>query len=211
MKNRHTNNYFFSRMLFFGICTFLFILNSSAQKWTETAKRTVTDFKVAPISDRNSIDRFGHGIAISVDYAISGAYTADHDARGMASKSDAGSAYIYKHTAGTWTLEEKIVASDRGANDLFGVAVAISGDYAIVGAVGESHDTLGGSYSASAGSAYIFRLFYGVFLHTQVRRSIAYWLLPSFPRALHVSLSEELHCHSCRAVMFSCVRWVIYV
>ncbi len=167
MKNRHTNNYFFSRMLFFGICTFLFILNSSAQKWTETAKRTVTDFKVAPISDRNSIDRFGHGIAISGDYAISGAYTADHDARGMASKSDAGSAYIYKHTAGTWTLEEKIVASDRGANDLFGVAVAISGDYAIVGAVGESHDTLGGSYSASAGSAYIFRRINGVWEEQQ--------------------------------------------
>ena len=47
--------------------------------------------------------------------------------------------------------EEKIVAGDAAVNDVFGESVAISGDYAIVGA---SQDDDGGTQS---GSAYIFK------------------------------------------------------
>ena len=47
-------------------------------------------------------------------------------------------------------------ASDRSASDLFGYSVAISGDYAIVGAYGEDEDASGGNRRTDAGSAYIF-------------------------------------------------------
>jgi hypothetical protein len=47
--------------------------------------------------------------------------------------------------------ETKIVASDAASSDIFGLSVAIDGDYAIVGAYGDDD---GGS---SSGSAYIFK------------------------------------------------------
>jgi hypothetical protein len=50
----------------------------------------------------------------------------------------------------------KAVASDRAAGDLFGNAVSICGNYAIVGAVFENEDAEGGNSHNYAGSAYIF-------------------------------------------------------
>ncbi|MBK7148920.1 MAG: FG-GAP repeat protein [Bacteroidetes bacterium] len=66
---------------------------------------------------------------------------------------------IFFRTSGsTWAQQQKIVA-DRLApatNDYFGYSVAISGDYAIVGAYQEDEDAAGGATALDAGSAYIF-------------------------------------------------------
>ena len=51
---------------------------------------------------------------------------------------------------------DKVVASDRAPNDLFGQSIAISGDYAIVGAPMEDHNATGGGFASMAGSAYVF-------------------------------------------------------
>jgi hypothetical protein len=75
-------------------------------------------------------DNFGYSVAINGDYAIVGAYQEDEDASGASLLSGAGSAYIFKKTAGIWAQQQKIVASDRAADDRFGYTVAISGDYA---------------------------------------------------------------------------------
>ncbi len=107
-------------------------------------------------SDRAVEDRFGYSVSISGDYAIVGAYGEDHDVSGYNVLNFAGSAYIYKRTGETWSQQQKIVASDRGISDLFGYSVAISGNYVIVGAFAEDHDTLGGNEFLSAGAAYIF-------------------------------------------------------
>ena len=65
-----------------------------------------------------------------------------------------GSAYLFERdSSGIWNQVQKIVASDRGLFDWFGYAVAINGDYAIVGAYQESHDITGGNTMGSAGSA----------------------------------------------------------
>src|SRR5690606_23197417 len=70
--------------------------------------------------------------------------------------SSAGSAYIYyKNTTG-WTLQQKLVASDRGAGDYFGTVVAISGDYIVIGAYNEDEDASGSNTLSDAGSAYVF-------------------------------------------------------
>ena len=71
----------------------------------------------------------------------------------------AGSAYIfYINQGGTdnWGEVKKIVASDRGANDLFGASVSISGDHVIVGALSEDEDTFDSNTLDDAGSAYLF-------------------------------------------------------
>ena len=59
--------------------------------------------------------------------------------------------------AQNWNQIIKAAASDRAANDFFGYSVAISGDYAVVGAYQEDEDATGGNRLPSAGSAYIFK------------------------------------------------------
>jgi hypothetical protein len=108
------------------------------------------------ISDGPGEHRVGCSVAIDGDYAIVGARWENYDAMGGNSASNAGCAYIFMRSGNVWIQQQKIVASDRAANDEFGWSVAISGDHAIVGAHQEDHDATGSSEFSSAGSAYIF-------------------------------------------------------
>ncbi len=96
-------------------------------------------------TDIGAGDRFGYSVAISGDTMIVGSYL-----ESPGGISAAGSAYILTRSGTTWTQQVKLVASDAQADDFFGIAVAISGNTAVVGAYGE--DT-GGSF---AGAAYVF-------------------------------------------------------
>jgi len=89
-------------------------------------------------------DYFGYSVAISGDYAIVGAYWDDTTAE------NAGSAYIYVRSGTTWSLQATLNNPTPADSDHFGITVAISGDYAIVGAV---YDDTGAD---DAGSAYIY-------------------------------------------------------
>jgi len=109
---------------------------------------------VAP--DQADQDQFGFSVSISGDYAIVGAYLEDPDL-GAGALNQAGSAYIFRRTdTNTWDAGIKIVALDGDSSDRFGRAVAISGDYAIVGAIQEDPN-LGAGEIDDAGAAYIFR------------------------------------------------------
>jgi len=95
-------------------------------------------------TDTSANDFFGTSVSISDDYLIVGAYGV---------QSQTGAAYIFRRTGlNTWDAGTKIIASDSAIGDQFGYSVAISGDYAIVGA--NRNDDGGGLHS---GSAYIFR------------------------------------------------------
>ena len=99
-------------------------------------------------SDGAESTAFGISVAISENYAIVGAYWDDGN-----DIYHSGSMYIYKKDAsGTWGSEQKITASDGAASDIFGVSVAISGDYVLVGA---SSDDENGDDS---GSVYFYRI-----------------------------------------------------
>ncbi len=141
-------------------------LLTQAQDWNQIIKQA-TPATEGQSSDREMDDNFGWSSAISGDYAIVGAYQEDHDATGLSSLSGAGSAYIMKQTAGTWSVQEKLVASDRAAGDQFGYSVAISGDYAIVAAGGEDEDANGNNTLGAAGSVYIFKQTAGVWSQQQ--------------------------------------------
>jgi hypothetical protein len=96
-------------------------------------------------SDAQAGDWFGHSVSISGDYAIVGAFNED------AGGSSAGAAYVFQRTGtNTWDTGVKLLASDAQASDYFGYSVAISGDYAIVGA------TLEDAGGADAGAAYVY-------------------------------------------------------
>ncbi len=137
------------KLLFFALFAIACCQTTTAQNWNEIIKATA--------NDRGANDWFGWSVAISGDYAIVGAYREDEDVSGGNTQSESGSAYIFKKNGGTWSLIQKIAASDRSAGDFFGSSVSISGDYAVVGAFNEDEDASGGNTKSNAGSAYIFK------------------------------------------------------
>ncbi len=75
-------------------------------------------------------DRFGYSVAIDGNSAIVGA-----DQRDYAGGS--GFASIYQRQGNTWAEEVTLAPADLSAGDQFGSSVAISGNRAVVGAIGQ--------------------------------------------------------------------------
>lgn len=84
-----------------------------------------------PVTDPSGTpgDNFGHAVAMSGDYAIIGNPGDD-----IGANVDQGSASIFKFDGNGWVFMQKISESIGAAGDNFGGSVAISGNYAIVGA-----------------------------------------------------------------------------
>jgi hypothetical protein len=114
-----------------------YIFVKDGDTWSQQAKLTA--------SDGASSDHFGYKVSISGDYAIVGARYDDDNG------SNSGSAYIFKRDGSTWSESAKLTPTDGEASDYFGYQVAISGDYAIVGAY---YDDDNGSNS---GAIYIYK------------------------------------------------------
>ncbi len=113
-----------------------YIFKRDGNIWSEQQKITA--------SDGAQLDYFGSPIFISGDYVILGAW--GNDDKGDSS----GSAYIFKRDGTAWSEQQKLLASDGAAGDLFGCSVSIIEDYAIVGAVYKDDK------GKDSGSAYIF-------------------------------------------------------
>ena len=96
-------------------------------------------------------------LAICGNNIIGGAWGGDHDASGGNRMEAAGAAYIFERGGTGWKQTQKLVASDRSPHDEFGFSVAISGDYAVVGArrvTEKKEDEDNGQYT---GYAYVFK------------------------------------------------------
>lgn len=109
--------------------------------WTQQAKLTA--------SDGFNADGFGYRVALSGDSLLVGA---------VGSAWDNGSAYVFVRGAGgAWTEQAKLVAADGSCADYFGSAVALRGDTALVGALGDDAGTTACPAGASGqGAAYVF-------------------------------------------------------
>jgi len=112
--------------------------------------------RVVP-GDAAADDEFGTSVAISGDYAIIGSPKDEPaDAEGNPIEpTGAGSASLYKRDSNNvWNeVLPKLTASDAAVNDAFGTAVAIDGDYLVVGA--PVADAAMGN--ADTGVAYVFQ------------------------------------------------------
>ena len=127
-----------------GLFLLLVVVVLWGQDWAQTSKITA--------SDRAVDGYFGESVSIDGDYAIVGAPTYD----------GSGSAYIYHYNGTSWDFIQKLAPGDLVSGDRFGNSVAISGDYAIIGA---AHQTLW------KGSAYIFQNSAGTW--SQVQKIVA--------------------------------------
>lgn len=113
---------------------YLFVRNGTT--WSQEARLTASD-AVAHAG-------FGGSVALDADTLLVGAPFAHASPGGSYGN---GAAYVFTRETGGWTQQTKLVASPSANGDLFGFAVALAGDRAVVGA----------PYALSAtGSAFVF-------------------------------------------------------
>lgn len=65
---------------------------------------------------------------------------------------DAGAVYIFERVGDTWEEDDTLTASDGAAGDAFGSAVVIFGNYTVVGAPLDDHNS-----QSDAGSVYVYK------------------------------------------------------
>ncbi len=114
-----------------------YVFHFDGSSWSQAAKLVAADAAAG--------DRFGWSVSASGNAVIVGANN-DDDAG-----SSSGSAYVFRFDGVSWAQEAKLTASDAASADIFGESVSISGDAAVVGALGDDDDGL------FSGSAYVFR------------------------------------------------------
>jgi hypothetical protein len=107
---------------------------------------------------------FGGSVAISGDTIVVGAPGEDGAAPGVnpvpsGHVAFAGAAYVFVRDGATWTQQAYLKASNPQEEGLFGCAVALSGDTALIGSSGESSPTPLSDFEADnpeTGAAYVF-------------------------------------------------------
>jgi MYXO-CTERM domain-containing protein len=115
----------------------VYVFTRSGTIWAEQAKLTAADAAAG--------DEFGHAVAVSGNTALVGARGNDD------AGANSGSAYVFVRTGTVWSQQAKLTASNAAAGQVFGVAVALEGDTAIIGAY------LADAPLADSGAVYVFQ------------------------------------------------------
>jgi hypothetical protein len=111
------------------------VLHHDGTDWSSS--QSITPIKAT------SDDNFGVSIAIQDNLAVIGA-VGDSNAGEFS-----GAAYVYRNIGGVWEEEAKLIPSDSELWGAFGLSVAISNNYIIVGSPGKSN-------SSFTGAVYLF-------------------------------------------------------
>jgi hypothetical protein len=114
----------------------VYAFNYSAGTWSQS--------QIITASDLADSDYFGSSVSMSADgnIAVIGAYYED------TSISNNGAAYIFTRSAGTWTQQAKLLASDPQGFSNFGVYVSISANGSTV--------IVGAPFADTGGAVYVF-------------------------------------------------------
>ena len=119
-------------------------------------------------SNTGAADSFGWGVAVSGNTAVVGAAFEDSNATGVDgdgandSAPGAGAAYVFVRSGVAWSHLAYLKASNTGAQDAFGVSVAIQGGTIAIGAIFEDSNATGvngdgaDNSTGEAGAAYVF-------------------------------------------------------
>jgi hypothetical protein len=119
-------------------------------------------------SNTGTEDLFGTSVAIAADTLVIGAPGEASRANGIDSSTiwqgddaaaNSGAAYVFVRSAGSWSQEAYLKASDSQAGAGFGASVAIAGDTVVIGAPGAGSDAAPDAAVGSAavsGAAYVF-------------------------------------------------------
>jgi hypothetical protein len=120
-----------------------YVFVRTGSTWTFEQKLTASDAKAS--------DRFGNSVALDINSALIGSYY-----RNLTGVNNAGSVYCFTRTAGAWSQQGVLTASDPCTTDHFGCSVAIDANIAVIGAYEcdiNSIDNVGAAYVFSKGPA----------------------------------------------------------
>jgi len=138
----------------------VYVFTRSGGVWTQQAYLKASNTDIG--------DNFGWSVALVGDTLAVGAPFEGSNATGVngnqADKSvpGAGAVYVFTRTAGVWTQQAYLKASNTEAGDKFGIAMALAGETLVVGAYEEASDAHGvngdqGNNNAPfSGAAYVF-------------------------------------------------------
>jgi hypothetical protein len=101
-----------------------YVFTRTGTTWTEQQKLFA--------SDGSLDDTFGVSVSLDGDTALIGAFGDDDIG------DESGSAYIFIRSGTTWTLQQKVLASDGAPQHYFGVSVSLSGDTTLIGTYNNS-------------------------------------------------------------------------
>ncbi|MEZ5402008.1 MAG: BACON domain-containing carbohydrate-binding protein [Bryobacteraceae bacterium] len=136
-----------------------YVFVRSGSVWTQQATLRASNAEAG--------DEFGTSVAISGDTIVAGAPDESSNATGVNGPNNnnaliSGAAYVFVRNGSTWTQQAYLKASNTGAGDVFGTAVAISGESIAVGAPGERSNATGvngdqnDNSALSSGAVYVF-------------------------------------------------------
>ncbi len=137
-----------------------FVFTRSGVTWSQQA--------YLKASNTESNDWFGQSVGIDGDTIVVGAPGEDSNGAGQADNSvtSAGAAYVFTRSGITWSQQAYLKAANTtfgdSQGDGFGVAVAISGDSALVSAPGEDGNATGingdqtNNTALNSGAGYLF-------------------------------------------------------
>ena len=114
-------------------------------------------------SNTGANDNLGYSVALSGDTLVVGSPQEGSSATGVNgdqannNAQNSGAVYVFTRTAGVWSQQAYLKASNTDANDQFGVSVAISGDTIAVGAQFEdSNGSQSDNSAQDSGAVYVF-------------------------------------------------------
>lgn len=116
----------------------IYVFQRSGVNWYQSSKHIA--------SDGGASDYLGTSVAIWGNYILAGAYYDDNS-----NGNNAGAAYFYVRGSGSFSEKAKLIADDGAAGDLFGISVALTDYFAVVGAPYNDH-----SSRTNAGAAYVY-------------------------------------------------------
>jgi hypothetical protein len=136
-----------------------YIFVRSGTNWTQQA--------YLKASNAEAGDEFGDQVAISEDVVVvfggdDSNVTGVNGDQSNNSLTDSCAAYVFVRNGTNWTQQAYLKASNTGANDLFGLSVAVSGGTVVVGALGEDSNAAGvngnqtNNSATDSGAAYVF-------------------------------------------------------
>jgi hypothetical protein len=138
----------------------VYVFTRTAGVWTQQA--------YVKASNSGAVDRFGGSVALSGDTLAVGAGDEDSCADGIGGDQadngcpGSGAVYVFTRTAGVWTQQAYVKASNSESGDVFGWSVALSGDTLAVGASDEAScaDGINGDQADNgcpqSGAGYVF-------------------------------------------------------
>jgi len=101
--------------------------------------------------------QFGESVAIDGDFALVGESKNQTDSANQNYFNEAGAANFFRKINGVWTPLKKVTSTRRHDAALFGYDVAMSGEYAVIGAYKDNYDQNDTNYTLNAGAAYIYK------------------------------------------------------